>query len=274
MPYVTNFIKTMNKDFTNDYSRILLADIIGRTTVIFPIDSVKSTAIKERVSHNNGIVYKDWSPYLYSRSCDVYDNRCLYINNRLVYYITHNTKSLYNHIIHYIVHNIKYNSNVIVIDIKRILDHYTKNKKDDINNNFVDEHITIELINEIEFNNDFNACIQDLINDRIITKTIYKNVYTVNTNYIFKGNRNEFNNIIQQYYLKHFSKDKYFIIADKYNRSLRYKLYNNVLVNDNIINHAIRKYYESINVIKVNAVDTDNSSVSLDNPPRRGTTQI
>jgi hypothetical protein len=49
----------MNKDFTNDYSRIILADIIGRTTVIFPIDSVKSTAVKERVSHNNGIVYKD-----------------------------------------------------------------------------------------------------------------------------------------------------------------------------------------------------------------------
>lgn len=59
MLYVTNFIKTMNKDFTNDYSRIILADIIGRTTVIFPIDSVKSTAVKERVSHNNGIVYKD-----------------------------------------------------------------------------------------------------------------------------------------------------------------------------------------------------------------------
>lgn len=39
---------------------------------------------------------------------------------------------------------------MIVIDIKRILDYYTKNKKDDINNNFVDEHITIELINEIE----------------------------------------------------------------------------------------------------------------------------
>lgn len=38
--------------------------------------------------------------------------------------------------------------------------------------------------------------------------------------------------------------------------------------------HAIRKYYESINVIKVNAVDTDDSVVSLDNPPRRGTTQV
>lgn len=111
-------------------------------------------------------------------------------------------------------------------------------------------------------------------NDRIITKTIYKNVYIVNTNYIFKGNRNEFNNITQQYYLKHFNKDKYFIIADKYNRSLRYKLYDNILVNDSIINHTIRKYYESINVIKVNAVDTDDSAVSLDNPPRRGTTQI
>lgn len=274
MLYVTNFIKTMNKDFTNDCSRILLADIIGRTTVIFPIDSVKPIAVKERVAHNNGIVYKDWSPYLYNKSCDVYDNKCLYISNRLVYYITHSCRPLYNYIIHYIIHNIKYNSNIIVIDIKRIFNYYTKNKRDNINNNFVDQHITIELTNEIEFNNNFNTCIRDLIDDRIITKTIYKNIYTVNTNYIFKGNKNEFNNITQQYYLKHFSKDKYFIIADKYNRKLRYRLYDNVLVNDSIINHTIRKYYDSIDTIKVNIVDTDDSVVSLDNTPRRGSTQV
>ena len=51
-------------------------------------------------------------------------------------------------------------------------------------------------------------------------------------------------------------------------------MYDNILVNNSIINHTIRKYYESINVIKVNVVDTDYSAVSLDNPPRGGTIQV